>query len=98
MPTPTILPSLTAITGEPFLAKIDVPLALGLELIAMAALAPLTLFLASLITDESAYLAGAATGKWPWTRPVSAPMSWEGMPPISLARSSTDSTYQPAWL
>src|ERR1700743_3828383 len=98
LPTPTILPSLTAITGEPFLAKIEVPLVLGLESIAMAALVPLILFLESLTTEESAYLAGAATGKWPSTRPVSAPMSCDGMPPISLARSSTDWTYQPAWL
>ncbi len=73
-------------------------MALGLESIAIAALVPLILFLASFTTDESAYLAGAATGKWPWTSPVSAPTSSDGMPPMSLARSSTDWTYQPAWL
>ena len=80
------------------MAKIDVPLLAGSESIGIAAFAPFTRRLASRSTQSSAYLAGAATGKWPWTRPVSAPISWSGMPPISFARSSTDCTYQLAWL
>ena len=63
-----------------------------------AALDPFTRVLASLRTESSAYLAGAATGKCPSTRPVSAPMTPFGIPPMSWARSSTDWTYQPAWL
>ena len=73
-------------------------MAFGSESIGIAALAALTRCLASCSTALSAYFDGAATGKWPSTRPVSAPTSWSGMPPISFARSSTDWTYQPAWL
>ena len=63
-----------------------------------AALDVFTRVLASLTTESSAYLAGAATGKCPSTRPVRAPIIAFGIPPISWARSSTDWTYQPAWL
>ncbi len=97
-PTLRILPSLTAITGDPVRAKIEVPCVPGVEPIAIAALAFLTRALASATTESSAYSAGAATGKYPSTRPVSAPSSWLGIPPISLARRSTDCTYQVAWL
>jgi hypothetical protein len=94
----TIFPSLTAITGEPCLAKMLVPVAPDCELIVIAAFELLTRCLASLVTELSAYLAGAATGKCPSTRPVSAPISCVGIPPISFARSSTDCTYHHAWL
>jgi len=50
------------------------------------------------IFSAARYLHAAATGKWPWTRPVSALISWLGMPPISFARRRTDWTYQVAWL
>ena len=74
------------------------PLVFGSDLTGTAALAVLTRVLASFRTASSAYLAGAATGKWPSTSPVSAPITDFGIPPISWARSSTDWTYQPAWL
>jgi hypothetical protein len=50
----TTLPSLTAITGEPCLAKMFVPLAPDCEPIVIAALALLTRLLASLVTELSA--------------------------------------------
>ncbi len=64
----TTLPSLTAITGDPALAKMLVPLAAAVllacaELIVTAALDPLTRVLAFWTTALSAYLAAAATGK-----------------------------------
>jgi len=92
-----ILPSLTAITGEPCLAKMFVPRLPSL-LIATDALPVVTWLLASLVTELSAYLARAATGKCPSTSPVSVPISWLGIPPTSLARRSTDWTYHQAWL
>ena len=94
----TILPSLTAITGESCLAKTATLLLVLSEATGTAAFAVLTFDLASCRTALSAYLAGAATGKWPCTRPVSASTSLLGRPPMSLARSSTDCTYQTAWL
>jgi hypothetical protein len=36
--------------------------------------------------------------KCPSTRPVSAPINASGIPPINFARSSTDCSYQDAWL
>src|ERR1700722_10299887 len=98
VPVLTIRRSLTAITGEPRLAKIDVPFVFGSESIAIAALAPLTLRLANATTESSAYFAAAATGKWPCTKPVNAPINCDGIPPINFARNNTDCTYQPAWL
>ena len=74
------------------------PVLFGSDLTMTAALPFFTRVLASLRTASSAYLAGAATGKWPWTRPVTALMNAFGIPPISSARSITDCTYQPAWL
>src|ERR1700735_3080112 len=96
-PTLMILPSLAAITGDPCLAKIDVAFAES-ESTGIAAFAEWTRRVASRSTLSSAYVARAATGNRPWASPVSAPMSWLGMPPISFARSSTDWTYQLAWL
>ncbi len=61
-PTFTILPSLTAITGESCLAKIETAWLVS-EVIGTAALPDLTCFLASASTLLSAYFDGAATGK-----------------------------------
>jgi len=60
---PTILPSLTAITGEPCFANTFVARWPGLESIVTAAFELLTRCLASFVTEPSAYFAGAATGK-----------------------------------
>ena len=92
------LPSLTAITGEPGAAKTFVPVTPAFELIVIAAFEVLTRWVASFVTALSAYFAGAATGKCPSTSPVKAPTRPVGIPPISLARSSTDCTYHHAWL
>ena len=62
-PTLTILPSLTAIAGEFCLAKIETDLLAGSDPIGIAAFADFTCFLASVVTELSWYLAGAATGK-----------------------------------
>ena len=74
------------------------PLLFGSEPTGTAAFEVFTRVLASFRTELSAYLAGAATGKCPSTRPVSAPIIAFGIPPISWARRRTDCTYQPAWL
>ncbi len=63
VPILTILPSLTAIAGEFFLAKIETPVAFGLESTGTAALPVATRFALSALTLLSAYLDGAATGK-----------------------------------
>jgi hypothetical protein len=47
---------------------------------------------------SSAYRARAKTGKRPSVNPVSEPIRSAGTPAINLARSSTESTYQSAWL
>jgi hypothetical protein len=54
---------LTAITGDPALAKMFVYVAPGSELTGTAAFDPLTRSDANRATASSAYLAGAATGK-----------------------------------
>ena len=97
-PTFSTFPSLTAITGEPCLAKIDVDLAAGSEDTATAGFPLLTRVLARCSTASSAYFDGAATGKCPSTKPDKAPINPSGIPPINFALNNTDCTYHHAWL
>ncbi len=98
-PTFTILPSWTAMTGEPGLAKMSMPRRLASLSTGIAALRPLaTLRFVSASERSSAYVARACTGKWPCVRPVSEPTRSAGRPPMRRARSRTQSTYQSAWL
>ena len=96
-PLRTMRPSLTAITGAPRRAKILIPLRSCSDSTTSAAFWPALAFLPFCSTCP-AYLARAWTGKRPWVSPVSEPTKFEGRPPISRARMSTESTYQSAWL
>ena len=80
-------PSLTATTGEPFLAKMLIPRRVGEEEMTSAALplirvSVVEFFSASRAASSSEYRELAATGKWaPSVRPVSEPTRVEGMRP-----------------
>ena len=97
-PILTILPSLTAIDRRAVLGvDRDAACCWRRTSTGTAALAVLTRVLAA--CDGVVGVVGRGGDREvALVRPVSEPMSSVGMPPISWARSSTESTYQPAWL
>jgi hypothetical protein len=92
-------PSFTATTGEPEREKMSIERRSSADSTTLAAFSPLlTRFSSSASARSSAYRARAYTGKRPSVRPVSEPIRSAGTPAIRRARSSTESTYQSAWL
>jgi hypothetical protein len=95
LPIARMRPSLTATTGAASREKILMPRRL-VDSTSIAALPERTRFLVAF--SWPAYVERACTGNRPCVRPVSDPTRLDGRPPITCARSSTESTYQSAWL
>ena len=91
----TILPSLTAATAARSREKMRIPRR-PLDSTTIAALPSRTL--RPRVWISPAYVALAWIGKRPCVRPVSEPTRFDGRPPMTWARISTESTYQSAWL
>ncbi len=88
-------PSFTATTGAPAREKISMLRRVPSPSTTSAAL-PDSTRLPRLTWP--AYVERAWTGKRPCVRPVSEPTRSLGIPPMTCARISTESTYQSAWL